>query len=156
MHWGTHWSGVPPPWTHVVKQVTSLMQLGDWKQERSCPQHLLATQSLHAPPPDGHCCAPHTPLAHWPVQHSPGVMHENPSALHCCPHVPLAHTPLQQSAKPMHMPPSGEQAFWQTPPMQLPEQQFGPDAHICPFWAQAPHAAPHRLCASWTQIPSQL
>ncbi len=96
---------------HVVKHVTSLMQFGDWKHDWSWPQHWLATQSLHAPPPEGHCCAPQTPFWHWPVQHSPGVMHAKPSALHCWPQVPLAQTPLQQSAKPTQVPPSGLHAF---------------------------------------------
>jgi hypothetical protein len=38
----------------------------------------------------------------------------------------------------------------------LPEQQFGPAAHIDPFWAHVPQAAPQRLWASCTQMPSQL
>jgi len=119
-HWPKHSGKLPPPATHVRKQLTFCMQPADAWHVAKAWQQLCCKQFWHVEPSDGQFAVPQMPVVHAPVQHSAAVMHDWPLGLHAAPQMPLLQTPVQQSAKPTQVEPSGLQP--QTPPTHLFEQ----------------------------------
>lgn len=141
----THWIGVPPPETHPMRHWSVMSHWGFARQFAAWAQHLLAMQSPHADPSDGHVGGPQTPPKHWPPQHCAPDVHMPPFGWHAGVQVPAVHDWEQHSEKATQEPPFGVQGGPasttigpQTLPLHSPLQQLAAVMQGAPLGSQGP------------------
>jgi hypothetical protein len=155
-HISKHVIGLPPFPVQETRHSSSLMHVGSERHADAWAQQLVAMQSKHGVPSDGHMGGPQTPAEHAPLQHWDAVMHEVPSSWQALPHTPPLQSLLQQSLNATQGDPLGahtgtpQSPFEHSPVQQSPASGHGSPSGVHTCMPQTP------LEHSVQQVPPSL